>query len=153
MDERRERFAEGLADLLASWNLPRATGRVYATLLLGEEPMTLDDLQEATGLSKGQASMSVRELTSWGLARTTTRRGGRRLYIEAETGLDTLLDASHRRARLFIDALRGGEDLAPAGSAARGRLDDVITLFDGYIAAGESILARRRKPPPPGPGS
>lgn len=150
MDERHARFADGLADLLASWNLPRATGRVYAALLLSSEPVTLDELQETTGLSKGQTSTSVRELTSWGLARTATRHGGRRLYVEALGGLDTLLDASHRRARLLVDLLRQGEELVPAGSAARGRLGDVVTLFDGYVAAGEQILARRsgRTPPP-----
>ena len=144
MDDRRERFADGLADLLASWNLPRATGRVYAALLLSDAPVTLDALQDETGLSKGQTSTSVRELASWGLARTTTRRGGRRLYVEAEAGLDTLLDASHRRARLFITALRDGEELVPSGSAARDRLQDVVALFDGYVSAGEQILARRR---------
>jgi biotin operon repressor len=144
VDDRRERFADGLADLLAAWNLPRATGRVYAALLLSDAPVTLDALQDETGLSKGQTSTSVRELASWGLARTTTRHGGRRLYVEAEAGLDTLLDASHRRARLFIAALRGGEELVPADSTARDRLQDVVALFDGYVAAGEQILARRR---------
>lgn len=150
MDERRERFADGLADLLASWNLPRATGRVYAALLLSLDAVTLDALQETTGLSKGQTSTSVRELTSWGLARTATRHGGRRLYVEALGGLDTLLDASHRRARLLVDLLRQGEELVPAGSAAHARLDDVVSLFDGYVAAGEQILARRggRTSPP-----
>lgn len=144
MDDRRERFVEGLADLLASWSLPRATGRVYAALLLSDAPVTLDALQDETGLSKGQTSTSVRELASWGLARTTTRHGGRRLYVEAEAGLDTLLDASHRRARLFIAALRGGEELVPADSRARDRLHDVVALFDGYVSAGEQILASRR---------
>ena len=147
MDEPREHFAAALADLLASWNLPRATGRVYAVLLLNESPVTLDELQETTALSKGQTSTSVRELTAWGLARSTTRQGGRRLYVEATAGLDTLLDASHRRARLFIDALRTGDDLLPADSPAHTRLPDRITLFEGYITAGEHILSHRRTSP------
>lgn len=63
---RRGQFAESLVDLLADWQLPRATGRVHASILLTKEPITLDELTNATGLSKGQVSTAVRELTSWG---------------------------------------------------------------------------------------
>ncbi|WP_159792933.1 GbsR/MarR family transcriptional regulator [Puerhibacterium puerhi] len=143
-DEAYARFTENLAELLATWHLPRATGKVYAVLLLAEEATTLEALREATGLSAGQVSTSVRELTSWGLARTWTGRGTRRLYVQAESGLETLLEASHRRARLFIDALRAGEELVAPASAASDRLNDIVALFDGYVAAGEQILAGRR---------
>ncbi|WP_106815725.1 GbsR/MarR family transcriptional regulator [Microbacterium timonense] len=140
-----ERFADSLADLLATWHLPRATGKVYAVLLLDEQATTLQSLRERTGLSTGQVSTSIRELTSWGLAHTWTGEGTRRIYVEATSGLEVLLEASHRRARLFIDALRAGEDLLSPASAARERLSDIVTLFDGYVDAGEQILAGRRK--------
>lgn len=130
MNEQEEHFAHNLAELLATWRLPRATGRTYAVLLLSETPLTLDVLQTKTGLSKGQTSTSVRELTSWGLALSTTRSGTRRLWVEAQAGIDTLIEASNQRARLFIDTLREGGTIVPPASHAGTRLTDLISLFD-----------------------
>lgn len=135
-------FIDAVGELLASWSLSRATGRVYGALLLEEHPVSLDHLAEVAQLSKGQVSTSTRELVAWGLARSIPQRGSRRLLLEATRGLDALLEASHRRARTLIDALHAGRGLVDEQPVARQRLDDVIALFDGYVAAGEQILAR-----------
>ena len=83
----RQRFIHAIGDLLASWSLSRATGRTYGQLLLEAEPVSLDALAEALELSKGAVSTSVRELVSWGLARTISQPGSRRLLVEATGGL------------------------------------------------------------------
>ncbi|MFC7103255.1 alpha/beta fold hydrolase [Nonomuraea rubra] len=49
----REAFITSVGDLLAAWNLPHATGRVYGLLLLSEEPISLDTIAAELGLSKG----------------------------------------------------------------------------------------------------
>lgn len=135
-------FLHAVGDLLASWNLSRATGRVYGALLLEDRPVSLDHLGEVVGLSKGQVSTSTRELAAWGLARTIPQPGSRRLLVEATQGLDTLLEASYRRVRTFVDALETGRTLVDGLPVAQQRLADVIDLFDGYVAAGEQILRR-----------
>ena len=139
-------FINAVGDLLASWSLSRATGRIYGALLLEDYPVSLDHLADVVGLSKGQVSTSTRELTAWGLARAIPQPGSRRLLLEAVGGLDALLEASHRRARRFIDSLQEGRALVAQQPAARRRLDDVITLFDGYITAGEQILRGGAEP-------
>lgn len=53
----------------------------------------------------------MRELVSWGLARTISQPGSRRLLVEATDGLESLLSASHDRARAFIHVLGEGEHL------------------------------------------
>ena len=141
---RREDFVQGVGDLLASWSLSHATGRVYAELLLVSEPTTLDALARALGLSKGAVSTAVRELVSWGLARTIPQRGSRLLRIEAIGSLETLLEASHARARLLVRTLHDGESLAE-GADARERLRDVTGLFESYLSAGEQMLRSHRE--------
>lgn len=136
-------FVNAVGDLLASWSLSRATGRVYGALLIEEAPVSLDHLGATVSLSKGQVSTSTRELVAWGLARTIPQAGSRRVLVEATKGLESLLEASQRRARTLVNALASGRRLVIPGSVAGQRLEDVIGLFDGYVAAGDQILRER----------
>ncbi|WP_309127864.1 transcriptional regulator [Microbacterium sp.] len=143
-----ERFVDAVGDMLVAWNLPRATGRVYGHLLLRAEASTAEQLQEALKLSSGAVSTAVRSLVSWGLARTISQPGSRRLLIEASGGFEQLLAASHERAHVFIRTLRSAESLAEDERAAR-RLADVTDLFAAYVAAGEDMLRRGAQRPAP----
>ncbi|OXM46619.1 transcriptional regulator [Amycolatopsis thailandensis] len=141
--EDRDVFATTMGDFLASWNLPRATGRVYGRLLLNSSPASLDELGEALGLSKGAVSVAVRELVSWGLARTIPQPGSRRLLVEAVGGFEQLLAASHERTRAFIRVLRSGTRSAE-DEKAEARLAEVADFFESYVDAGEQMLRTRR---------
>lgn len=145
-DERGERqqFIDALGDVLASWNLPRSTGRVYGALLLHAEPVTFDALRAELQLSAGAVSTGVRELVSWGLARTIPQAGSRRLFVEAAGGFEQLLAASHERTRAFIRVLDAGAALVD-GPRAGERLADVTALFEGYVDAGERMLRARAR--------
>lgn len=140
----RERFIDALGAVLASWSLPRATGRVYGALLLRDEPTTFDELRAELRLSAGAVSTGVRDLVSWGLARTIPQPGSRRLLVEASGGFEHLLAASHERTRAFISVLQNGAALADGPNAAE-RLDDVTGLFEAYVAAGERMLQARAR--------
>ncbi|BCB92079.1 hypothetical protein [Phytohabitans suffuscus] len=87
-------------------------------------------------------STAIRELVSWGLARTIPQPGSRRLLVEAAGGFEQLLAASHERARTFIRTLRAAEDLTETAPAAA-RLRDVTDLFTSYVDAGEQVLRER----------
>ena len=142
MDEARRQFVETMGETLAAWRLPRATGRVYGYLLLRADPATSEELRDDLGLSAGAVSTSVRELVSWGLARTIPQPGSRRLLVEAAGGFEQLLAASHERTRAFIRTLEAAQELTDDATAAR-RLRDVTALFAAYVAAGERELRRR----------
>ncbi len=142
-DDERAGFVTAMGDMLASWHLPRATGRVYGRLLLNAEPASLDALGAALGLSKGAVSVAVRELVSWGLARTIPQPGSRRLLVEAAGGFEQLLAAGHERTRAFIRVLKGGARSAE-DEHARSRLAEVAAFFESYVEAGEEMLRRRR---------
>ena len=142
MDDDRQRFINTVGELLTSWNLSRATGRVYGHLLVSADPVTSDQLRAELSLSTGAVSASIRELVSWGLARTIPQPGSRRLLVEAAGGFEQLLAASHERARAFVRTLRAGEDVVE-GDQAVSRLRDVTDLFEAYIDSGDRMLRER----------
>ncbi len=63
--------------------MSRSLGQVYAALYLSSRPLGLADLMEQLGISKGNASMSVRQLAEWGAVKQIWVKGDRRDYYEA----------------------------------------------------------------------
>ncbi|GAA3030524.1 transcriptional regulator [Streptosporangium longisporum] len=142
MTPEQERFVNAMGDTLAGWRLPRATGRIYGYLLLRDGPSSSERLRADLSLSSGAVSTAIRELVSWGLARTIPQPGSRRLLVEAAGGFEQLLAASHERARTLIRTLRAAEELTENARAAT-RLRDVTSLFTSYVDAGEHVLRER----------
>ncbi|NKY52249.1 transcriptional regulator [Nocardia vermiculata] len=145
MSPSRQEFVNAMGDTLATWNLPRATGRVYGYLLLRGAPSSSEELRSGLSLSSGAVSTAIRELVSWGLAHTIPQPGSRRLLVEAAGGFEQLLAASHERTRTFIRTLRAAEELTDNAQASQ-RLRDVTDLFAAYIDAGEHVLRERAQP-------
>lgn len=79
--DRRSSFIGSVGDLLASWSLPHATGRVYGLLLISQAPRSLDSIAAELTLSKGAVSTAVRQLDSWGLARVIPQPGDRKSVV------------------------------------------------------------------------
>jgi len=61
----------------------RVVGQIFAYLYFSEPPRTLDDMKEALGISKGSASMGVRQLEQWGAVQRIWVKGDRKDYYTA----------------------------------------------------------------------
>jgi len=57
------RFVEIVERLLTRWGYSHTDAKVYAYLLLSEEPLTINDLAELTNLSRSSISVSLSKLT------------------------------------------------------------------------------------------
>lgn len=66
-----------------AFGLGRVVGQIYAFLYFSPEPCGLSDMQEALGISKGSASMCVRQLEQWGAVNKVWVKGDRRDYYTA----------------------------------------------------------------------
>jgi DNA-binding transcriptional regulator GbsR (MarR family) len=88
-----QNFVEGLSQISQFWGFPKGTGAIFAVLYLAPEPLSLDDLVERTGLTKGAVSTDVRALARLGLVHRSTRLGDRKDYYEAETDFYTSIRA------------------------------------------------------------
>lgn len=73
-------FVERLGLIWEAQGLPRIAGRVVGYLTLQSEPLSLDAIASALGVSKASVSGDARYLARLGLVELVTRRGDRRDY-------------------------------------------------------------------------
>jgi DNA-binding transcriptional regulator GbsR (MarR family) len=81
----KQNFVEGLSGISQFWGFPKGLGAIFAVLYLAANPLSLDEIVEQAGLSKGAISTNVRALSRLGLIHPVTRFGDRKDYYEAET--------------------------------------------------------------------
>ena len=58
----KQDFTEGLSQISKFWGFPKGMGAIFAVLYLSPSPLSLDELVEQTGLTKGAISTNVRAL-------------------------------------------------------------------------------------------
>ncbi len=83
LKEIRQKFIEAAGHTTQSLGAGRVIGQIFAHLYFSQEPQSLDDLTEGLGISKGSASMAVRQLEQWGALRRLWIKGDRKDYYEA----------------------------------------------------------------------
>jgi len=79
----RQQFIETAGQFAQSLGFGRNLGQIYALLYFSPAPLTLDDLTEQLSISKGSASMSVRQLEGWNALRRVWVKGDRKDYYES----------------------------------------------------------------------
>ena len=77
-------FTEGLSQISRFWGFPKGMGAIFAVLYLSPTPLSLDEIVEKTGLTKGAISTEVRTLARMGLVHRSTKLGDSKDYYEAE---------------------------------------------------------------------
>lgn len=83
----REFFVDGVRVL----GLPKSVGEIYGTLFISRVPLSLDDLVERLGISKGSGSQGLKMLRTLGAVREVSGIEGRKVYYEADVELKSLV--------------------------------------------------------------
>jgi DNA-binding transcriptional regulator GbsR (MarR family) len=78
-------FTQGLSQISRFWGFPKGMGAIFAVLYLSPTPLSLDEIVQETGLTKGAISTEIRSLARMGLVHRSTKLGDRKDYYEAET--------------------------------------------------------------------
>ena len=73
--------------LIEFWGFKRNMGRVWSVLYLSLEPLSAEDLRHALKLSSGAVSMTLSELSRWGVVRRVWVQGERKDFYAAEVQL------------------------------------------------------------------
>lgn len=85
IDNIKKDFTEGLSQISRFWGFPKGMGAIFAVLYLSPTPLSLDEIVQETGLTKGAVSTEVRALARMGLVHRSAKLGDRKDYYEAET--------------------------------------------------------------------
>lgn len=80
-------FVDGVKVL----GFPRSIGEIYGLLFISPDPLSLDDLVQRLGISKGSASQGLRALKGLGAVREIPVESSRRSHYQADTELKRLV--------------------------------------------------------------
>src|SRR4051812_12766017 len=89
-DEAVRQFVEHWGMMARSWGINATMGELFALLYISGDEWTADALKEWLDVSRGNVSMNLRELMSWGVVHKVHRQGDRREFYRAETDVWTL---------------------------------------------------------------
>ena len=84
LSQLKQDFTEGLSQISRFWGFPKGMGAIFAVLYLSPTPLSLDEIVQATGLTKGAISTEVRTLARMGLVHRSSKLADRKDYYEAE---------------------------------------------------------------------
>ena len=76
---------EGLSQISRFWGFPKGMGAIFAVLYISPTPLSLDEVVQQTGLTKGAISTEIRTLARMGLVHRSSKLGDRKDYYEAES--------------------------------------------------------------------
>lgn len=152
-----ESTVAGIGRLARYFGFAEVMGRLYGTLLMSPEPLSLDDLASQLEISKGSVSMNMRDLERWGMAKEVWMRGDRKKYYAAEHDLwqvirNVLASREKREVQLALGVLadsvgklKAAEgDLSPEDRALAAfyleRIGDLQAFFTVAQLALETVL-------------
>ena len=115
-DQIVRRMVESAGHTTQSLGVGRVLGQIYAYLYFSPTPLSLNDLTEGLGISKGSASMCVRQLEQWEALEKIWVKGDRKDYYRARDTFgkmikNAFLDLVGKRMESSFDLLEqiGGE--------------------------------------------
>src|ERR1700730_11998187 len=120
-----------------TWGINSSMGELFALLYITGTDWTADDLRQRLGVSRGNVSMNLRELLSWGVVHNVHRSGERRELFRAETDVWTLFQkslAERKRRELdpslsVLDRASLLAEEAPVWHELRSRIEPLSRFF------------------------
>ncbi len=83
----RQNVGEGFGRVLAVYGLNPLYGRIYGTLFMTTQPLSLEQVAQLVGTAKSTASVALRQMEAFEVVRRRRKLGDRRDYYEVQTDL------------------------------------------------------------------
>lgn len=80
----QDKFLNNIGRMSDDFGLNGFVAKLYAILYLRASPLSLDELAQALGVTKGNVSINIRELENWGAVKRVWVKGSRKDYYEAD---------------------------------------------------------------------
>ncbi|MBT8452623.1 MAG: ArsR family transcriptional regulator [Deltaproteobacteria bacterium] len=118
--------SDSIGRLIEFWGFKRNMGRLWAILYLSERPLSGPEMQDRLQLSSGAVSMTLNELTRWGVVKKVWLQGERRDHYAAEGNFWKMISrVFNERERVeVLDAIDLMEDAIEFLSAKAKHPDD-----------------------------
>ncbi len=127
------------------WGISPTMAQIHGLLYITGAALSMDDIMERLGISRGNVSMNLSKLVEWGLVRRVHKRGDRRDYYESlrdvwemftlvatqrkRREVDPILNTLRRcRAELSPETL-GGYAEESSAEDRRKRVNDLLSFL------------------------
>jgi HTH-type transcriptional regulator, glycine betaine synthesis regulator len=137
----QDRFIQEWGRMSSSWGINRTMAQIHALLVLSADPYTVEELIERLHISRGNASMNLRDLLDWGIIERDRMPGDRKdIYGAGGDVLHMFARVIRERKRREIDptvhAIRECLNMVPEDDTSddavllRTRLTDLLDVFE-----------------------
>lgn len=143
--EQKKAFIESWGTMGSIWGLNSSTARVHALLIAQDGPMSLDNIAKTLKISRGNASMCLKELRNWGVIKRVKKTGDRRDYHETEPDIWKMFFAIARQRKLrefdpLLDVLR--EALSSAHKDSGSKAEERMQQMEEFLTTIDQIAER-----------
>jgi DNA-binding transcriptional regulator GbsR (MarR family) len=149
-----DRFVDLWRTMSSLWGVSPTMAQIHGLLYISGQALSMDEIMERLGISRGNVSMNLSKLVEWGLVRRVHKRGDRRDYYASLSDvweMFTLVLAQRKRREVdpILSTLRkcrealSPEDLGAAAenAAARERFQRVDALLS-FLSLVDSLAQR-----------
>ncbi len=143
MDEKIENFVESWGSMGVLWGINRSMARVHAFLIVADDPVDLDSIAAALNISKGNASMCLKDLRNWRLIHRVNISGDRRDFYVCEPDMWKMFFriAVERKKREFDPSLASLKSLISEGDLSENsevysrlsQMEYLLSTLDGIL--------------------
>lgn len=124
----------------SSWGINRTMAQIHALLLVTGEPHSMEEICGRLHISRGNASMNLRDLMDWNVVRRFRRPGDRMdLYVSDTDAWEMFARVVRERKRREIDPTRAAildclqrapeADTSHQASVLHDRLNGLLEIF------------------------
>jgi DNA-binding transcriptional regulator GbsR (MarR family) len=145
LQEVEDQFVDLWRTMSSLWGISPTMAQIHGLLYISGAALSMDDIMDRLGISRGNVSMNLSKLVEWGLVRRVHKRGDRRDYYESlrdvwemftlvatqrkRREIDPILNTLRRcRAELSPEVL-GGHAEEPAALERRHRINDLLSFL------------------------
>ncbi len=119
LQEVEDQFVGLWRTMSSLWGISPTMAQIHGLLYISGAALSMDEIMERLGISRGNVSMNLSKLVEWGLVRRVHKRGDRRDYYESLSDvweMFTLVLAQRKRREVdpILSTLRRcREELSP----------------------------------------
>src|SRR5438270_6236592 len=127
LQEVEDQFVDLWRTMSSLWGISPTMAQIHGLLYISGAALSMDDIMDRLGISRGNVSMNLTKLVEWGLVRRVHKRRDRRDYYESLSDVwDMFTLVANQRKRREIDPIintlrRCREELLEETSGRKGQ--------------------------------
>ena len=145
--EAKNKFVQTWGALGSQWGINKTMAQIHALLMVSENPISMEEIMNELQISRGNASMNIRDLMNWGIVYKEYKTGERREFFTAEKDLDELAvkisrERSKREIKPALKILKEVSSIENNNSNEANHFIDQTTKLYDFVLKADTMLEK-----------